>query len=241
MKDTELSGIDERLDVLINEHALERLDDILPNLTDRELWYQVSYPQILQHFRDSKGSSDPKAHVLRIACVSSWIPAALKSNLDPNAIERIQYFEKLYENSTLWEIGSESYLGGIHQKGIEKYHGFRIFQVQSDHRPYLMKDYLEPVTFLLNSSNRWKNTVGTTSKYLHFMLPNLFPILDSNIAKILFDTELVDDVRYSIYTFALQDIIPRKKFVLKYANEKGLSPLKVIDNILFHVPIVFYK
>jgi hypothetical protein len=222
---------------LLNESALKRLDEVLSNLEGRDKWYQLSYPSIIQHFQKTKGDLSIPSNVLRISCVSSWIPAVLKSNIEIETLKRISYFEDLYKNSKLWEIGTESYLGGIYKPGLEKYHGMRIFAVQSDNSPYLLKDYLEPVARLLNSSDRWQTTISTSSKYLHFMLPNLFPIFDKTLCNRLFRKEAIDDVTYSVYIFALQDVLVKKKFILEYAAERNISPLRVIDNILFHIPI----
>jgi hypothetical protein len=238
MKD-DIANVDERLDVLINESALIKLENIIANLNGKEKWYQISYPSIIRYFYETRGKTSINEAVLRIACVSSWIPAILKSDFHEESIKKIAYFENLYSNCNLWEIGSESYLGGMHQKGLGKYHGSRIFPIQSDNCPYLLKDYLEPIANILNSSDRWENTISTTSKYLHFMLPDLFPIFDKNVCKILFDSEINNEIKYSRYIFALQDVLNRKTFVLNYAKDHNISPLKVIDNILFHVEIRF--
>ena len=240
MRKNDVSSVQDKLDVLINESALVRSKSILEKLEGRDQWYYLSYPEIIRHFQDSRKLQSKKDQMLRIACVASWIPAVLKSNLDSAHIERIQYFEELYASSTLWEIGTESYLGGIKKPGLEKYHGVRIFQVLNDNHPYLLKDYLEPVAALLNSSERWENTISTTSKYLHFMLPNLFPILDKKIGRTLFEREVIDDGDYHNYIFALQELLPQKRFLLEQSKETGVSPLRLVDNILFNVPIVRY-
>jgi len=77
----------------------------------------------------------------------------------------------------------------------------------------------------------------TTTKLLHFMLPELFPIFDSNVCKALYGNDRVEDYnKYHAYIFALLDFLeyePEAGVLFRAAQDTKLPLLRVVDLVLF--------
>lgn len=115
------------------------------------------------------------------ALLSSWLPSIPNPTLDNQAIEEMVFLEGVFYLAILENVGIESFLGAMNTK----HHGEMIFDTK-DRPPVLIKTFLEYADRITNISGRWEGILSTTTKLLHFMCPQLFPIFDEKISKIVF-------------------------------------------------------
>jgi len=95
---------------------------------DRSYWYNKSYPVFLRRFAETLTDNlDESTWVERTAYVFSWIPRIPVVRLNKEAIHGLADLENMFHSSKLWDIGTESYLGGLNDPVMGIHHGERIF------------------------------------------------------------------------------------------------------------------
>lgn len=204
---------------------------------DRGYWYSKSYPVFLKRFDETRSNNKSEsAWIERTACVFSWIPRIPVVRLDENALFDLAELENLLSTSKLWEIGTESYLGGLNDPIMGIHHGERIFGTGAGNLPVLIKEFVKLANSILNYGEERCN-FPTTTKLLHFMFPNLFPIFDSNVCQALYGNARVEEYnKYHAYIFSLQDFLrdePVTEAIFRVAQETKLPVLRVVDLVLF--------
>jgi len=197
-------------------------------------WYLYSYPVFIGLFSQTAKDNQRSAWVQRIACVFSWIARIPTPNLDETVLETLTKIANTYQKEKLWQIGTESFLGGQGNQDRLRHHGERMFGADIAKTPAVLRDYLEPANKLLNNSDHWEKNLPTTTKLLHFMCPYLFPILDNRITKVLSIGKIPSYVNYHAYTFALQGFLVESKTMIAELEASGVNPLRLIDVILLN-------
>lgn len=223
--------IDAALESLVNANQAPKDKD------DRSYWYSKSYPVFLRRFAETRTNNlDESAWVERTAYVFSWIPRIPVVRMDMEAIGGLAYLENLFHSSKLWDIGTESYLGGLNDPIMGIHHGERIFGTGFGRPPVLIKQFVQLANSVLNYGDTRLN-FPTTTKLLHFIFPDLFPILDSNVCKALYGNDRVEDYsKYHAYMFALQDFLeyePEAGALFRVAQDAKLPLLRIVDLVLF--------
>jgi hypothetical protein len=158
----------ESLKRLLNK---ESMDSLLKNIqqtspadrNDRGFWYSKSYPVFLQRFAETRSSNDTEAAwIERTAIVFSWIARIPVVRLDEQAIHSLAELERLFASSTLWKIGTESYLGGLNDPELGLHHGERIWGTGGGVPPVLLKDFIQLANGILNYGDTRLNFPTTT-------------------------------------------------------------------------------
>lgn len=203
---------------------------------DRGYWYSRSYPVFLKRFTESRvNNKSESAWIERTAYVFSWIPRIPVVRLDEKAIRALADLENTFYSSKLWEIGTEAYLGGVNDPLRGMHHGERIFGTGLGN-PVLINDFVQLANSILNYGEVRFN-FPTTTKLLHFMFPDLFPIFDSNVCQALYGNDRVEDYnKYHAYIFSLQNFLenePVAEAIFRAAQETKLPVLRVVDLVLF--------
>jgi hypothetical protein len=199
--------------------------------SEKVAWYSVSYPIFLKRYEETRGSSDINIWAERVALLSSWLPTIPNPALNEKAIDEMVFLESIFHHARLEEVGVESYLGDMNTV----HHGEMIFDT-NDCPPVLLKTFLENADRITNLNERWKHTIPTTTKLLHFMCPHLFPIFDNKVSSVLFGKK-PDYGRYHSYIFALRELLQKgSEFELlrEIAKEKNVSVIRVVDIVLFN-------
>ncbi|MEK5645853.1 hypothetical protein BK138_32225 [Paenibacillus rhizosphaerae] len=212
---------------------------------DRGYWYSKSYPVFLKRFTETRSNNhDLSAWVERTAYVFSWIPRIPVVRLDENSIRALAELEGIFQSCRLWEIGTESYLGGLNDPINGIHHGERIFGTGFGRPPLLIKELIQLANSVLNFGENRLN-LPTTTKLLHFMFPELLPIFDKNVCKALYGNSLVEDYyKYHAYIFSLQDYLenePEAQVIFDIARSTKMPVLRIVDQLLFQQGINEFK
>lgn len=212
----------------------KKVNEPVKDNTDKTKWYYLSYPRILQRYKETSGLINQESWVERVALLSSWLPSIVNPALDMQAIDDMVFLERIFSDLKLEEIGVESYLGAVDTK----YHGEMIFDTSSGKPPVLLKTFIENAGNITNISGRWEGTLSTTTKLLHFMFPHLFPIFDRRINEALFGG-LQNYAKYHTYTFQLRELLQTNnestKLIASIAEEMNISQIRVVDIVLFNI------
>ena len=67
------------------------------------------------------------------------------------------------------------------------------------------------------------------------MFPELFPIFDTKVCQMLFGNKHYSYNKYCAYIFALQDFLRNNSEIINIALENEMSPLRLVDLILFSI------
>ncbi|SDT09499.1 hypothetical protein SAMN05444162_3069 [Paenibacillaceae bacterium GAS479] len=114
---------EERMETAFKSIAITELE-APKNKDDRSYWYNKSYSVFLRRFSETRPYNlEEEVWIERTAHVFSWIPRIPVVRLDKRAICDLAELEKQFQFSKLWEIGNESYLGGLNDPVIGKHHG----------------------------------------------------------------------------------------------------------------------
>lgn len=221
---------------------LQQTNKMPQNSNDHMYWYNKSYIEFLRRFAETKSNNDKESvWIERTAYVYSWIAKIPVARLDKQAIKNMAELENCFSSSKLWEIGNASYLGGLNDPIRAIHHGEKIF---GDHMPpVVIKDFLKDANSILNYGNSNLN-LPTSTKLLHFLFPDLFPIFDSKVCKTLYGNGTSTNyIKYHAYVFALQDFLkkPEAQELFKLVEKTELPILRVIDIVLFQDDITIRR
>lgn len=219
------------------KYSLQVLQQSHPtSQNDRGFWYSKSYPVILHRFKETRAfNNSEEAWIERAALVFAWVARIPALRLDRKSMFQLADLENVFHASKLWEVGTESYLGGLNDPIIGIHHGERIFGAAFGIPPVLIKQFVQLANAIINYGDQRLN-FATTTKMLHFMLPELFPIFDKQICKAVFGSDRIEDYyKYHAYIFALQDYLNDEAAaepLFQYARQYNLSPLRIVDLIV---------
>ncbi|GAX90041.1 hypothetical protein [Effusibacillus lacus] len=237
--ETVMNVLNERLNPDSIARGLSHLYKKSPSSkVDRGFWYNKSYPYFIQRFEETRPVNQLETvWIERASYVYSWIARIPVTKLDHRAIRELAALEHLFAGCTLQEVGTESYLGGLGDPKMAAHHGERIFGTGNGRPPVLIHQFVELANEIINYGSGRYN-FPTTTKLLHFMFPGLFPIFDSNVCRVLYGNEYIEDyIKYHAYVFALQDYLSGGKYsreILVEAERANLPPLRLVDLVLFN-------
>lgn len=225
--------------------ALRRLHEILKcktietqlsQLSNSNHWYKHTYLQFIKRFDETRGEKDMGLWLERVALVYSWLQKIPLTAFSLNTEELQKYINELsdlelmFYDAQLLTIGKSAYLGS-------KYHGEAIFLSYNGSYDISIREFLKPAGTILHRKSNLDTQLSSTTKLLHFMCPNLFPIFDSKVCKKIFEAKQ-SYARYHAYVFALQEFLEQQSEVSSYivsiAQEMGVSPLYIIDYMVFN-------
>ncbi|WP_339323488.1 hypothetical protein [Paenibacillus sp. FSL W8-0194] len=111
---------------------------------DRGFWYSKSYPVILHRYNETRPFNESEeAWIEQTAFVFAWIARIPVVRLDRESILQLADLENLFHTSKLWEVGTESYLGGLNDLIIGMHHGERILGAAFGRSPVLIKQFVQ--------------------------------------------------------------------------------------------------
>lgn len=146
-------------------------------------------------------------------------------------IDRLSKLELIFYDAELATIGITVYLGSLH-------HGETIFSSYKGYYDVAIREFLTPAGYLIHKEPNLDTQLSSITKLLHFMCPSLFPIFDTKVCKQLFGTPRQTYERYHMYVFGLQRFLQETEvgsYILSLAKEMDLSPLYIIDLVIFNV------
>lgn len=195
-----------------------------PEGASTDAWYAVSYQPILALFAQTRSvdaaapAAVEAAWAQRKAMVSSWLRGIPKTGIDSAAAKRLLDFERKLANATL----ADDVFPDI---GLAPGEGDPVF----------------PLRHLLGEANRVLNRsasvrLASSTKLLHFMLPELVPIIDTNVSQNLFDKKEPTVAQYLEYVRLLRAYLregEHRHEILKLAAERGVSPVRLVDTFVF--------
>ncbi|WP_066320492.1 hypothetical protein [Bacillus sp. FJAT-29814] len=230
LKDQVFFKLDELMTRKVIKAQISRFDN-------SPYWYKVSYKPFIGKFDETRGNSSIDAWAERVACIYSWLPKIplksfkLEQNFLQETLNILTELESIYYDAELETIGTTSYHG-------YKYHGETIFPSYKGYYDTSIREFLQPSGFLLHQEPNLDTQLSSTTKLLHFMCPNLFPIFDTKVCKQLFNTTRKTFERYHAYVFGLQKFLQEGEsapYINTIANQMDLSPLYIIDFVIFNM------
>ena len=189
-----------------------------------DAWYAVSYKPILVLFDQTRSidAENPTAlqtaWAQRKAMVASWLRGIPKTGLDRAAAGRLLRCELTLVGATLADDAFPEIDATIQRVDP----GF-------------------PLRHLLGEANCVLNRTKTvrlasSTKLLHFMLPELVPIIDTNVSQNLFGEETPSLGRYLEYVGLLRAYLregEHREVLFELARQHGVSPVRLVDSFLF--------
>jgi hypothetical protein len=199
-------------------------------------WYKYSYKTFIKRFKDTSGEISLETWTERVALIYSWLPRIPLSSFTLETHDlialtsKLTELESIYYDAELALIGRTAYLGS-------DFHGENIFPSYKGHYDLSIREFLEPAGKLLHGKINIDTQLSSTTKLLHFMCPHLFPIFDTKVCKQLFGTTHQTYGKYHEYLFSLQEFLREEEmgqYIINIAREKNLSPLYIVDLVLFN-------
>lgn len=200
-------------------------------------WYNLTYRRFIERFNETRGETHIGVWVERVALVYSWLPKIPLSsfNRSTNDLEKIisclNELELIFFDANLSSIGNTAYHG-------PKYHGEKIFASYKGYYDVAIREFLSPAGYLLHNKPSLDTQLSSTTKLLHFMCPSLFPIFDSKVCNQLYGTTNQTYKKYHAYVFAVQEFLNISEvspYIFNIAQKMDLSPLYIIDQVLFNI------
>jgi len=232
----------------VEAHIFTKLEELLTSEVIEEritifkgdsYWYKHSYRVFTERFATTRGKSTLEAWIERTALIYSWLPRIPLQSFHLKPAELQETIKKLTElESHFWEaelstIGKTAYLGN-------EYHGESISPSYKGFYDVGIREFLELGSQLLHGKVNLDTQLSSTTKLLHFMCPQLFPIFDMKICNRIFSSNYQTYTRYTQYVFSLQKYLEEgteAHLIKKYGNELGVSALYIIDLILFNTQV----
>jgi len=216
-------------DTIASAHRLISRPETSSN--ERMRWYLCSYPVFARLFSQSQQPISVEAWIQRVACVFSWIARIPTPSLDESVIRTLDEIESRYKNEKLWSTDIPPLVLRRDKDQDNLLYTERNGDNSANARIELER-ILKPANTLLNGSGHWDKNLATTTKLLHFMSPNLFPIMDKRIANILEIGKMPNLNNYSCYFLSLRAFLVESKNALTWLVSTGENPLRIIDLIM---------
>ncbi len=197
-------------------------------------WYYKSYNVFLKLFNSTLGKTNLEEWIKRVSCIYSWIAGIPRTNFESEIINKLNELENTCSKFKLWELTSMSWsVCKIHKEKELKYTDIILRDFK---KPQLIIQYfLKLACKLLNNSEGWDLSIASASKLLHFMLPKLFPILDTKVCQMLFGNKHYSYNKYYVYISALKNFLDNNSEIVIIANKNDMSPLRLVDIVLFNI------
>ena len=194
-------------------------------------FYDFTYPVYIEEFAKLNGDASIRSWAKRVGMVYSWIPGISNSafrfhdDLDQVA-EDAEAMTKLAERFKGKKLEDSQITIGD-SKGD--------FQLTLDDGQKVdLKNEVQPVVGRLMHGKVSEHTqIATNSKMLHFIAPELFPIMDKNICERVFhkgNPRLYDYMDY----MALVKSFLEDETLSSLHNNMPVSKLYIIDGVLFN-------
>lgn len=211
----------------------ESADNQIKNFNEDNYWYKL----FLEKFQATRGSNHVDTWIERVALMYSTlptIPPRVFSSNDKELQEQMNILTELesyYFEAQLETIGKTSYLGSD-----PDFHREIIFPSYNGSLDSSIRHFLYPAGKIIHQDPNFDSQLSSTTKLLHFMCPNLFPIFDRKVCKKLFGSEYQSYKRYHQYVFLLQSFLQETyegRYICEQASKMSVSPLYIVDLVLF--------
>lgn len=178
---------------------------------DRDMWFNLSYFHFINRFAETRRNN---------RCKEIWV-------------ERISFVYPLLARIPIEELDQEAIVALAHIE--DQYVHLAIHDI-TDIAWHHISEQIRSIFARANQLVRYGKdqfNFPTTSKLLHFMCPQFFPIFDHRICRILYGNDQLDDFsKYIGYMDALHRYLTQGVFsylIMQEAKEKEVSPLRIID------------
>ncbi|CAM5734250.1 hypothetical protein SAFG77S_11599 [Streptomyces afghaniensis] len=218
---------------ILTSAEIEKQIEILQN---SNYWYKYSYSPFVKRFNETRGTSGVDVWTERVALVYSWLPKIPRSSFATDLreiqeiINKLTEIERYFYNAELLSIERTAYQG--------EYQGETAFSSCNGYYDMGLRDFLIPAGKLLHDTVRLDTQLSSTTKLLHFMCPNLFPIFDTKVCKQIYGPSANQTYsKYHSYVFGLKEFLENSEivFTLKHHAEKmNVSVLYIVDLVLFN-------
>lgn len=220
-----LTTAEARLAHEIARGCLEAARTVIPAAQQgTDAWYAASYLPIIQLFKATSRVDDhdqkafEAAWAQRKAMVGSWLQGISKCGINIEAARELRLIEHKFVSTNLSDLTLPAVESALKD-------GDPDFPLQT---------MLKEANRLLNKNPEVR--VVSCSKLLHFMMPGLVPIFDTNVSKRLFGdpTPTVDE--YLEYVRLLRAYLqtgPYRQSLVEQAALTGVTPVRYADRFLF--------
>lgn len=188
-----------------------------------DLWYQQSYTLILQRFSAGCEAFPTQMDqwIERKAWVGSWLPTILKGEINQADVALLAELESKYRTIKIVDMTTDSLSTFNWEEDIYK--------------------FLEASDKILNGNGNgnWHENVSSTSKLMHFMCPQLFPIMDAVVCKEIISVKARNNRHRHYFDYFsaligfLEEDVALKEYIVKISTEQKVSVLRIIDLVIF--------
>lgn len=218
MVKAQYENIDITLERILIKDTIQR--GLTDYILDRDIWYGLSYPYFIERFRETREhNQSEEVWIERITYVYPLLARIPVKKLETNTYKKLAILERQYYQCSIFD--------------------FKTYIDHMSDKPENMKRLKEWVLFLFNLANEMIQygsghyNFPTTSRLLHFMFPDLFPVFDQKICRVLYGNDQVDDLsKYITYLLAIQKYLSSGAFhqiIMQEARAMNVSPLRIID------------
>ena len=199
-------------------------------------WYDASYQPILRAFESTRDDS-LDSWAIRVALTFSWLPTVPRWTYRRQACERLLRLEQTFLGLQLGELNVSQ---DVYRFADRAHHeDERLLMLESSGGLKLnVIDALNAARDLLYAVPGPTSRIASITKLLHFSMPALLPILDRNIAKLLFGTSLPTDTHYLAFVAIAHVVLrnpdePAYKDLRSRIGDTDLTPVRVFEKWLF--------
>lgn len=166
-----------KLDELLTQKVIDQRIEVF---TTMNYWYKHSYPVFKKRFDKTREMESAEAWVERTTLIYSWLPTiplnsfVLREDKLDEAKKRLTELESVFFDADLSTIGKSIYSTRL---GREE----SIFPSYKSHPALAIRDFLKPASELIHIAFNQNTQLSSTTKLLHFMCPELFPIFDRKV------------------------------------------------------------
>lgn len=202
---------------------------------DKNFWYSTSYPIILKRFKETRDIPQDQKWSERIAWVYSWISSIPAGGLDTDAMIDLSILEQEYAFVNY----EDTYIEIYHGSTFPEFHGDLVLSTRNNNKPVRISEFVRLADRIIHVNGNWNSTLSTTTKMLHFIFPEIFPIYDSKIHEIIFKSRLKNMSQYGLYILGLREFLQQSRTVdyidsqLHAPHDRKFSKVRTIEMLLF--------
>ncbi|WP_456276766.1 hypothetical protein [Bacillus sp. AK128] len=223
-----------KLNEILTYDVIEKQIETLQN---SNYWYKNSYRPIVKRFNETRGASDIDVWAERVALVYSWLPKIPRSSFASDLTEIQEIINILTEIEQNFYDAELSSIDRTAYQGYE-YQGETAFCTYNGYYDMGLRDFLIPAGKLLHGTERLDTQLSSTTKLLHFMCPNLFPIFDTKVCKQIYGpTSKQTYSKYHAYVFGLKEFFENNEVGLqlnRFSEKMKVPALYIVDLVLFN-------
>jgi hypothetical protein len=189
----------------------------------------------LKRFKETREIQLDQKWTERIAWVYSWISSIPAGGLDIDAMNDLSNLEQEYAFVNYEDTYIEIYQGST----FPEFHGDLVLSTRHNNKPFRISDFIRLADRIIHVNGNWNGTLSTTSKMLHFIFPEIFPIYDNKIHKIIFNSGLKNMSHYGMYILGLRELLQHSRIVdyidlqLLAPHDHRFSGMRMIEMLLF--------